>query len=392
MRAYVFTDRALEPQAGRFVWLSLDVEKAKNAALRQRLVIPALPTYLVLDPADERVALRWTGGATVGQLEKILADGRAAVSHAPDGPANAAGPGSSARSAADTSLALADRRYAAGDYAGAGAAYREAIAGAPSDWPSYPRAVESALFALSQSDQPEPCAQLGRDAYPRLRGTASAAAAAAFGLDCALQLPADHPQRGALVAALETATREVLADTSLGIAADDRSGVYIALLDARSAAGDSAGARAVCEAWAAFLEGAAARAANPAARVVFDSHRLSAYRELGSPERALPMLEASQRDFPTDYNAPARLAIAYRDLGRWDEALAASDRAMALAYGPRKLTIYDTRVAIFTGRGDPAGARRTLEEALRYAESLPPGQRSERQIASLKKRLEETKP
>ena len=39
-------------------------------------------------------------------------------------------------------------------------------------------------------------------------------------------------------------------------------------------------------------------------------------------------------------------------------------------------------------KGDPASARKTIEEALRVAESLPEGQRSERTIASLKKKLE----
>ena len=32
MRAFVFTDRTLTRHAGRFVWLSLDMEKAQNAA------------------------------------------------------------------------------------------------------------------------------------------------------------------------------------------------------------------------------------------------------------------------------------------------------------------------------------------------------------------------
>ena len=49
------------------------------------------------------------------------------------------------------------------------------------------------------------------------------------------------------------------------------------------------------------------------------------------------MLQASERDLPDDYNPPARLATAYKAMRRWDEALAASDRALAKAYGPRKL-------------------------------------------------------
>jgi tetratricopeptide (TPR) repeat protein len=100
------------------------------------------------------------------------------------------------------------------------------------------------------------------------------------------------------------------------------------------------------------------------------------------------MLRASERDLPDDYNPPARLALAYKALKNYDEALAASDRALAKAYGPRKLGILQTRADIYKDKGDSAAARKTIEEAVKVAESLPDGQRSERAIASLKKKLE----
>ena len=114
-------------------------------------------------------------------------------------------------------------------------------------------------------------------------------------------------------------------------AADDRSGLYVVLVDARKDAKDEAGARKTAGEWALFLDGEAARAKTPEARAVFDSHRLGAYIEMGEPQRAIPMLEASERDFPRDYNPPARLSAAYKAMKRWDEALAANDRALALA-------------------------------------------------------------
>ena len=40
------------------------------------------------------------------------------------------------------------------------------------------------------------------------------------------------------------------------------------------------------------------------------------------------------------------------------------------------------------GRGDAAAARTTLEKAITVAEGLPPGQKSEKQIATLKKKLD----
>src|ERR1043165_2732677 len=72
MRAFVFTDKALERYAGRFVWLSVDTENAKNADFLKKYPINVWPTLLVIDPAKERVSLRYAGGATVGQLSKLL--------------------------------------------------------------------------------------------------------------------------------------------------------------------------------------------------------------------------------------------------------------------------------------------------------------------------------
>jgi tetratricopeptide (TPR) repeat protein len=388
MRAYVFTDPALSKRAGQFVWLALDNEKAQNAAVSKRLDVRALPTFFILDPASEQVALRWVGGATVAQLDHMLDDGSRLIAHTA---ASGAGAKAGASAKADAALARAERLYGAGDNAAAAGAYGEALAAAPAGWPQYSRAVESRLFALTSSDSSQAAAILARDAYPKLKRTASAANVAASGLDAALELPADHPQRAALVKTLKADAREVVADSTLKVAADDRSGTYIALLDERHDAKDDAGARDVARQWAVFLEGQAARAQGPEQRMVFDPHRLSAYIEMGEPERAVPMLQASERDFPDDYNPPARLAIAYQEMKRWDDALAASDRALAKAYGPRKLRLLRTRADIYAAKGDTTAARNTVVEAIATAESFPPGQRSESTIDGLKKKLDTLK-
>ena len=63
MRAFVFTDPALASEAGRFVWLGIDVEKGKNAAARKAYPAAALPTFFLLDPAD---------GSVVGRVPRYL--------------------------------------------------------------------------------------------------------------------------------------------------------------------------------------------------------------------------------------------------------------------------------------------------------------------------------
>ena len=374
MKAYVFTDKALGRYAGQFVWLSLDVEKAENAPYRKKYGLNELPTFLVLDPKTEKVALRWVGGASVPQLVRILADATSAVKgRVPAG---------------EAALALADKLYGEADYAKAAAAYREAIEKAPAGWPRYGRALESLLFALYATKDYAGCARLARDAWPRLKKTTSAANVAATGLSCATEVPKEDPKRAELVAALADASREILASPRADLAADDVSAVYETLAAEREDAKDEAGAKKILQERATFLEKAAAKAKTPEARAVFDSHRLGTYLELGQPERAVEMLQASERGLPNDYNPPARLAVAYRAMKRYDDALAASDRALAKAYGPRKIGMLQTRADIYKEKGDLASARKTIEEALRVAEALPEGQRSERTIASLKKKLE----
>jgi tetratricopeptide (TPR) repeat protein len=373
MKAFVFTDASLARHAGRFVWLAIDGEKAKNAALMKALKIPAYPTLYIMDPASQRVALRWVGAPNVPQLHRLLENGQAAVR----------GKGSSL----DARLARADSLYGAGEDSSAAQAYLHVLSAAPLGWPHYARVTDAALFALSNSKGEARCTELASEAMERLAGTTAGASAAVNGLSCALQLPAEHPERKDLIAKFEARCSAIVRDSAIPLSTDDRSGIFLTLADAREDAKDEEGRKRILSECAALLEKAAAAAKTPDERVVFDSHRLAVYRELGQPEKAVPMLEASQRDFPEDYNPPARLAIAYRSMKQYDKALASSDRALAMAYGPRKLLLYDNRVDILIAQGDSTAARGALQTAIREGEAMPEGQRSAGRIAGLKRRL-----
>jgi tetratricopeptide (TPR) repeat protein len=374
MKAYVFTDKSLERYAGQFVWLSIDSENGKNAAFLAKYPINVLPTLIVVDPKKEAVALKYSGGATVPQLRKLLDDGRRAVE--------------GARSPADQAIARADRLANEKKYAEAATAYQEAIAAAPKSWSRLGRASESLVFSLQFARDNARCVEEALVLYPRVKGTYSAANVSSVGLSCATDLKADDPRRANAVAALEKATRETLEDQSIPLSGDDKSGLYETLAGARESMKDEAGAHVLREQWAAFLEGEAAKAKTPLQRSVYDSHRLTAYLELKTPEKAIPMLEQSERDFPKDYNAPSRLSVVYKTMGKYDQALAATERALALAYGPRKIGIYRNRSDIFALAGDKENAKKTMEEAIRYAEGLPKEQVGAALIASLKKKLE----
>jgi tetratricopeptide (TPR) repeat protein len=373
MRAFVFTDKALSKHAGQFVWLSIDTEKAQNAEFIKKYPIRAWPSFYVIDPRKETILLRWVGAADVPRLEKLFAEGRRDYG-------GEAGP-----KGAD--LARADRVYGEGKYAESVPAYRAALKSIPETDPRWARASESLLFALSATRQRADCAALALVTYPKLRGTLAGADFAAGGLDCALDLPADAKDRAESVSRMEAAARESLADAKIALAADDRSALYGALYDARRDAQDASGAAAVAKEWVGDLDARAARAATAEQRTSMDPNRLSAYDAAGQLERAIPMLERSEREFPNDYNPPARLALVYQKLGRWDEALAADDRALKLVYGPRRIRVLVVRADIYAGKGDAALQKKTLEDAIAFAKSLPEGQRSEGNVADLEKRV-----
>jgi tetratricopeptide (TPR) repeat protein len=374
MRAFVFTDPALAKHAGQFVWLSIDTEKTANAAFSNKYPIKAWPSMYVIDPEKETIALRWVGGATVAQLEKLFAQGEQAVRRS--------------RKGSEEALARADDLYGAGKYAEAIPAYREALKAIPARTADQARATEALLFSLMVERKGAECVELSRTALPALRGTPSALTLVAGGLDCALQAPPDAPGRATAIATFEVEARALVADPRFPMAADDRSALYGLIVDARADAKDEAGAKKVANEWVAYLDGVAAGLTDPEQRTALDPNRLGAYEAAGEIEKAIPMLEQSEKDFPGDYNPPARLALVYLKLKRWDEAMAASDRALELVYGPRRIRVLEVRADIYAGRGDAGAARKTLQEAVTFADELPAGQRSDSQIASLKKKLD----
>src|SRR6185436_13981897 len=165
----------MERYAGRFVWLAVDTENAKNADFLKKYPINVWPTLLVIDPAKERVSLRYAGGATVGQLSKLLEQAE-----------------SKTKSPADDALARADRLANEGKNDEAAKAYEEALTGAPKGWRPYGRAAEGLIMALTLTQQSERCAMRAGELYPRLRGTLSGANVAAYGLSCAADLKPEH--------------------------------------------------------------------------------------------------------------------------------------------------------------------------------------------------------
>jgi tetratricopeptide (TPR) repeat protein len=336
MRATVLTDAALAKHAGRFVWLSIDTEDPKNAPYLEKFPWRAVPTFEVLDPKSETVSYQWIGAVDAAELARRFEEGESA--------------------------------FRAGGTATAG-----------------PSGADAQVLALAMADKNDECAQQALELLPQLAPGPVKAGVAATGLDCALGAPAEAPWRAGAIATLEPATREAVGYP--GLLDDDRSGLYGALVDARDRQNDEAGGKVAALAWLDWLDTQAKHAPSPEARAALDGYRVSASIRAGVPAREVPWIETSEREIPDDYNPPARLAILLGEVGRYDEALAASDRALAMVYGPRKLTLLNARATIYEKKGDTGAMKATLEEAIAYAATLPASQQPKGTIARLQKRL-----
>ena len=370
MRATVLKDPALVKMAGRFVWLEIDTEKEWNASFLEKFPIEVWPTFLVIDPATERPVLKWLGTATAADLGTLLADGERAVK---------GGPGESA----DALLARADRENAAGKGEEAVDLWEKALAAGGPSWPRRARTLESLVIGLQSVRADRRCAQLAIAEAPGMARGQSFANVVSVGLSCANG--SDEPWAREAAGKLEPLAVEAV--KLPGVLADDRAGLYDALVTARQKAGDEKGARARAEeAWK-FLVAERAAGKTPEARTMLDAWIVGVAMDLGDPARAIPLLRESEKAAPADYNPPYRLAVLYLELKRYDDALAASGRAAALAYGPRKVRVLAQRATILEAKGDPAGARGALEEAIRYAGTLPKAQQNPRLVERLQARL-----
>lgn len=356
MREYVFPAAEVRARAGDFVWLAIDTEKPKNAEFVRTHPMEAWPTLWVIDSATEAPALKWNGAATAAELGGLLDDAGLAIRQGDLG------------GDAGAAYLRGNKETAAGRMDDAIASYRAALAAAPAGWPKRPRVTEALSARLVAKKDWAATVELAAVELAHLPAGTSAKSVAYDALRGVMELKeaVSSAKRDQVIAATEA-----LASTVGGsVLADDRSDLYDLLVDVLGDLGRDADKARVAHAWADMLEGEAAKAKTPAGRAVFDAHRLSAYVALGQPERAVPMLISSEKDFPTDYNPPARLASAYFKMKRYDDALAAMGRCLALSYGPRKLRHYALKADLLAAKGDKAGEKAALEEALAYAGTL----------------------
>jgi thiol-disulfide isomerase/thioredoxin len=364
MREHVLTREGFTPYERDVVFAAVDTEKPGSAAFLERYPVDVWPTLFFIDPQSGKLVFKWVGSTDEAQMKALL---------------DAARGGGGQVAEADALLAeghseAAAQKYLAAQKAGEGQSARSVL---------------SMLSALALSKSNEACARASVDQLPLLTTHADRVNALSWGLGCATQLPAGEARTKVLQTLVAEGTA-ALAFTD--VLADDTSGLYESLADERFEAKDEAGGVALAKQWLAFLDAQAAKAKTPAERAVFDPHRVSAALAAKVPQQVLEPLTRSEKDFPADYNPPARLALLHRELARYDLALADIDRALLKCKaGPRKLRLYETKASILEKQGNAAGRKQVLAEALTYARALPKAQFPAPRLAAFEKRVAEVK-
>ncbi len=374
MKETVLHDPKLQAFEDRFVFLAVNTDKVDSAGpFLEKFPMEGWPTLFIVDPVTEKPVLKWVGTATLPQLEALLEDSLATHRGGLDG--------------AEALMARGDVAFGERKKAEAAQLFEQALQTAPADWPRRERATEAWLSALSGADQHEVCAQKALDSVSGPPATVSWATRALTGMYCALDLdPAGEPALR-LGPALEQKVKLAVETETLKLPVDDRSGLYEVWVAAVEARGDEAAKRALAARWLAFLDAEANAAPTPAVRAIFDTHRFSAAMSLGAPERAIPALEQSERDFPRDYNPPARLQNLYRAAGRLDDAYAAGQRALKLVEGPRRARVLNDHAEVLLARNEPDKAKQQWESVLALGKTLPASQTPKREMAKAEKKL-----
>ena len=380
MKSYVLTDPSLGAFADRVVFVAIDTDRPDAAPFLERHAVTSWPTFFLLDPrgadaSGDRLIGYWPGSASVQEMRAFLEEGLAA-GEAPAG----AKPGDPSRLLVDAHAAIAR-----GDASQAAVLYERAAAGGA---PRRSEALLGWIRALYATKDWPACVRAGRAHLAEVTGAAAPADYAYYVGACASELPPGAEREAARADVIER-LRRLTASPPPGATADDRADAGATLADLLGDAGDRAGARRANEARLAIMEEAARAAPTPAIAATFDYGRAKAYVALGRGDEARRMLGEREARSPEAYEPPARLAEVLLELGELPDALAAIDRAIARAYGPRKLRYLKLRAEIQGKLGDRAGQLATLREELRGHEALARGQVNAERLADAKRRLEE---
>ena len=346
MKREVLHHDSLAAFGDRFTFAEIDTDRPQNADFVARYPVRNWPSFFVIDPASGAILALQGGSMSLPETLTFLE--RALALRTASGPA-------------DQALAEGYRALQHGDPRAAAQRFEEAarLAG-----PRRTEAASAAVRAWREAKDPVACVSAAAQALLVVEGSAAAGDTASYLLICAAELPEGDLARSAARVAAQGKLEELVRTPAPGAAVDDRADILINLADLYEEIGRKDDARKLHEQRLKLLEDDA-RAADPTAARVHDYARMNSYLALGRGEEAVALFRGRIAQLPDDYEAHARLASTLFKLGRHDEALPVAERAVALAYGPRRLR-YLTLLADIQGkRGDKAAERAALEQVVR---------------------------
>jgi tetratricopeptide (TPR) repeat protein len=376
MQNFVLNDHALRPFASQVVFVAIDTDRQDSAPFLERYHVKSWPTFFVIDPASERVAGYWAGSASVQEMRGFIEEALREIAGGEPDPASRA-------------FAEARAAHAAGKLEPAAELYSKALSAAQPSWPNRSAAIVGLLHVLRGAKSWEACVKAGTEHLEEVTGTSMPADSAALLLSCAEELPPGGEKRAKAESIAIKRIVQITEQPPEGATVDDRADALAILADALLSMKDEKGARKAQETRLALMEEAARKAPSPEKAHTFDYGRANAYLALGRADEAIRMLEQREKELPAAYEPPARLASMLFRTDKLPEALAAVDRALVRAYGPRRLNYLKLRADILQKMGNRDEELLALRQEVRGYELLPPGQSSPERLAGARRRLQE---
>jgi thioredoxin-like negative regulator of GroEL len=365
MHNEVLPDPGLEVVADRFVWLKIDTDRAINAPVLEKLSIEVWPTSYVLSP-DGAVQARLTSAASVEQFRDFLLEGERLHLDAelksgeldPDSPL--------------VHAAAGDRALAQNDFAAARDAYERALELAPEAWPRRPDVLVSLLHAWMRAGDTNDCLRIARR---HIRETGKSASAVRFSRHVQIcgQAQPDAEARRELLLLADGWLAEI-SEGEHGLSSDDQSTALRTRRQIQDELGDAHAARELALRQRELLDRAAAAAMGPYAAATYSWPRAEVYAYLGEPAALLPALIELAEALPDEYDPPSRVAWLALQAGELDTARVWGERAVELAYGPRKALLLEQLAEIYDEAGDLDRKQEVLEDLAAHLASLPASQ------------------
>jgi len=375
MQRFVLSDPGMKPVADAVVWSSIETERERNKAVVAKYPIDAWPTFLIVDPEDEKVLGRFLGAGTVQDMRNFVQD--AARAYAEKG--KPADPAWAAQREGDQARVRGDLKATADGYG------RAVQLSKPAD-PQRPARLNLYMSALLRAKDYRPCVQTGLREARNMPESALGSDFLAYAFGCAQNLPKGDPEGTRMHELAIARQREILARPDAPLSADDRSDALATLAEMLDVAGKHPEALAAMRDRAQLLEKAAAAAPDATLASTFDAHRVDTYLYLKEPAKAEQLLAQREKEMPEDYNPPARLARVLFEEKKLPQAEAAIDRALGkMDRGQRRVGILGLKAKILQAQGKDTAA--VVREQLDVLRSLPATQRRPEQEAELERKL-----